>query len=72
MWRLGLAAVLLVTFATAGLAQWPKECRRDISKLCAEAKNKADQKILQCLQSNEKALSPSCRKLLQSFGHVHK
>jgi hypothetical protein len=73
MLRTGLiAALLLASVPAFGLNQWPRECRRDITKVCRELVKEADQAILGCLQGNEKKLSKSCRKLLQSYGHIPK
>ena len=58
MLRTGLIAALLIASVPAfGLNQWPRECRRDITKVCRELVKEADQAILGCLQGNEKKLT---------------
>jgi len=56
-------------FAQA-FAQWPKQCRADLGRICRDAASEDDRAILTCLQDNEIKLSQRCRKLLQSYGHV--
>ncbi len=56
-------------FAQA-FAQWPKQCRADLGRICRAAASEDDRAILTCLQDNEQKLSQRCRKLLQSYGHV--
>jgi hypothetical protein len=73
MLRLGLiAAVLLIPLSAAALTQWPRECRRDVVKVCRDVQREPDRTVLTCLQTNEKTLSKGCRKLLQSYGHLPK
>jgi hypothetical protein len=73
---LALAALALITVAMApsafaqAFAQWPKQCRADLGRICRGAANEDDRAILTCLQDNEQKLSRGCRKLLQSYGHV--
>jgi hypothetical protein len=56
--------------AEQALAQWPRQCRGDISRTCRDVGKEEDKVILTCLQENEVKLSQACRKLLQSYGHV--
>jgi hypothetical protein len=56
-------------FAQA-FAQWPKQCRTDLGRMCRSVASEDDRAILTCLQENESKLSQRCRKLLQSYGHV--
>jgi hypothetical protein len=73
MLRLGLiAAVWLGSLSSLALAQWPRQCRGDIAKICRESAKEPDRAILDCLLTNEKKLSAACRKLLNSYGHVPK
>jgi hypothetical protein len=65
-----IAALLMVCFPSIGLAQWPSQCRSDISRQCQQVKNDGDRTILTCLQTNAKTLRPACRKLLESYGHL--
>jgi hypothetical protein len=71
-----LAALALITVAMApsafaqAFAQWPKQCRADLGRICRAAASEDDRAILTCLQDNEQKLSQRCRKLLQSYGHV--
>lgn len=58
--------------AATGAANWPKECRTDVSRTCRETVQEEDKVTLTCLVDNEKKLSPGCRKLLQSYGHLPK
>jgi hypothetical protein len=73
---LAFAALALITVAMApsafaqAFAQWPKQCRADLNRICRGAASEADRSILTCLQDNEQRLSQGCRKLLQSYGHV--
>jgi len=73
---LALAAFAVITVATASsafaqaFAQWPKQCRTDLNRICRAAASEDDRAILTCLQDNEQRLSQGCRKLLQSYGHV--
>ena len=73
---LALAALAVITVATASsafaqaFAQWPKQCRTDLNRICRGAASENDRAILTCLQDNEQKLSQGCRKLLQSYGHV--
>ena len=78
---LALAALALLTFALTSVAmvpsafaqafaQWPKQCRTDLGRICRGAASEGDRAILTCLQDNEQRLSQGCRKLLQSYGHV--
>jgi hypothetical protein len=71
------AATLIVivpatTLAAAApmLGQWPRQCRSDITRMCRDVMQEEDRTVLTCLQDNEKKLRSSCRKLLQSYGHV--
>jgi hypothetical protein len=71
-----IAATLVVTTTTAfaaaapALGQWPRQCRSDISRICRDVMREEDRTVLTCLQENDKKLRSSCRKLLQSYGHV--
>ena len=69
-----LAATSLVTVtpvtAEQAFAQWPRQCRGDIGRICRDVGKEEDKVILTCLQENEVKLSQACRKLLQSYGHV--
>ena len=71
-----LAALALITVAMAppafaqAFAQWPKQCRTDLGRMCRSVASEDDRAILTCLQENESKLSQRCRKLLQSYGHV--
>jgi hypothetical protein len=71
-----LAALALITVATASsafaqaFAQWPKQCRADLGRMCRSVASEEDRTILTCLQDNEQKLSQRCRKVLQSYGHV--
>ena len=71
-----LVALALITVAMApsafaqGFAQWPKQCRADLGRICRGVASEDDRAILTCLQDNEQKLSQRCRKLLQSYGHV--
>jgi hypothetical protein len=73
---LALATLALIAVAMApsafaqGFAQWPKQCRADLGRICRGAASEGDRAILTCLQDNEQKLSQGCRKLLQSYGHV--
>jgi hypothetical protein len=73
---LALAAIALIALATASsafaqaFAQWPKQCRADLGRICRGAASEGDRAVLTCLQDNEQKLSQGCRKLLQSYGHV--
>jgi hypothetical protein len=73
---LALTAIALITLATApsafaqAFAQWPKQCRTDLGRICRGVASEEDRAILTCLQDNEQKLSRGCRKLLQSYGHV--
>ena len=73
---LTLAALALITVAMApsafaqAFAQWPKQCRADLGRICRGVASEDDRAILTCLQDNEQKLSQRCRKLLQSYGHV--
>jgi hypothetical protein len=78
--RAGIAAAAFLTIAAPAatnpataaqaFAQWPKQCRPDIGRICRELAKEEDKAILICLQDNENRLSQACRKLLQSYGHV--
>jgi hypothetical protein len=69
--RKGLIWILaMLLFPTAALAQWPRECRGDVSRLCRELSGGDDRQILVCLKDKEAKLSRGCRKLLQSYGHL--
>jgi hypothetical protein len=71
-----LAALALITVAMApsafaqAFAQWPKQCRADLGRMCRGVASEDDRAILTCLQDNQNKLSQRCRKLMQSYGHV--
>jgi len=73
---LALAALALITVAMApsafaqAFAQWPKQCRTDLGRICRGVASEDDRAILTCLQDNQNKLSQRCRKLMQSYGHV--
>jgi hypothetical protein len=69
---LTMASLVTVTPATAeqAFAQWPRQCRGDIGRICRDVGKEEDKIILTCLQENEVRISQACRKLLQSYGHV--
>ena len=56
--------------AQQAFAQWPRQCRGDLARICRDVAKEEDKAILTCLQDNEIKLSQACRKLLQSYGHV--
>jgi hypothetical protein len=74
--RQTLAAIALITVAMTpsvyaqSFAQWPKQCRADLGRMCRGVANEDDRAILTCLQDNQNKLSQRCRKLMQSYGHV--
>jgi hypothetical protein len=63
-------AALTLASAPSALAQWPRQCRADIGRICRAVAKEDDKTILTCLQENAARLSRACRKLLQSYGHV--
>ncbi len=73
---LALAAIALITVTMTpsvyaqSFAQWPKQCRTDLGRMCRGVANEDDRAILTCLQDNQNKLSQRCRKLMQSYGHV--
>ena len=73
---MALAALALMSVAMTpsafaqAFAQWPKQCRADLGRICRAVASEDDRAILTCLQENENKLSQRCRKLLQSYGHV--
>jgi hypothetical protein len=69
---LAVASLVAMTLATApsALAQWPRQCRADIGRICRAVAKDDDKTVLTCLQENAARLSRACQKLLQSYGHV--
>ncbi len=73
MLRAILISVLLLPAAPAlALKHWPRECRADIARNCKAVIEHDDREILSCLRDHVAKLSKSCRKLLDSYGHLPK
>lgn len=68
--RLSLAAIALVTFASAALAQGTPQqraaCRGDVSRFCKGMQDTGA--IHGCLQSNYSRISARCQKVLSGQG----
>jgi hypothetical protein len=71
MMRNALLAALLLLVPSAW-ADWPRECRPDVGRLCREQSQAADREVLACLKDQERRLSQACRRLLQTYGHLPK
>jgi hypothetical protein len=67
-----LLAALLLLVPSSVWADWPRECRSDVGRLCGEHSQAADREVLVCLKDQERRLSQACRRLLQTYGHLPK
>jgi hypothetical protein len=71
--RLLIAAAVLATFASPGLAQGTgagpvgQQCSKDIKTFCAGLRH-GSAEIRACLEANRQKVSPACRRALDGTG----